>query len=566
VQPTRTGILAILILGFVNSISIAGVTTRITVDKNGHQLDRDSQGMLSANGKYFVFTSEATEIVQGDTNGAIDVFRKDLGTGEIVRVSVDSQGQQCNDDCTLSAISADGMVIAFESYATNLVPDDKNQLPDIFVHDVRTGSTQRVNVDSLGMESNGWGFEFALSADGGTVAFTSSASNLVPGDTNGLLDAFVHELATGKTTRVSVSSTGQEANGSSYGVAISGDGSVVAFGCDAASNLVPGVIGQQLYVHDRCTGETTVGSVNSSGIPGGAVADVRTCSVSDDGSRISFVAGSLVYDEGYDYDKNSTQIFVHDRVSGSTRLVSFDRDGRPFPFNPTAMPWNSRISGDGRFVVFRVTDLLAGLTDRIYVNEVSTGLSSLASVSSNGDVGPDQANYISISRDGRLCAFSSNSMNLVPDKTLHVSDGFLHQRAWVHLNGIPSTSSSVNFAIEAGEAHDLAIVLLSASGTSGFRIENGVRGLPPYASRNDFAKTFLTLERWIPLSFDGTTLAGLQVLPFFTARVDSGGRATTSTFRFPSVPSGTTFYASAITVDVLGAIESVTTPIRIVAQ
>jgi hypothetical protein len=134
--------------------------------------------------------------VVGDTNGDWDVFVHDRQTGETTRVSVDSLGNQGNSQSEVGAISADGRFVAFHSWASNLVAGDTNSLLDVFVHDRQTGETTRVSVDSLGNQGNSWSGDPAISADGRVVAFGSLASNLVVGDTNGTDDVFVHDRQT----------------------------------------------------------------------------------------------------------------------------------------------------------------------------------------------------------------------------------------------------------------------------------------------------------------------------------------------------------------------------------
>src|SRR2546426_6706686 len=137
------------------------------------------------------------------------------------RVSVDSAGSEGNGASTGVALSADGRFVAFTSVATNLVAGDTNGVLDVFVHDRQTGMTERVSVDSAGSEGNGASTGVALSADGRFVAFTSVATNLVAGDTNDVTDVFVHDRQTGTTERVSVDSAGNQANGDSAAVALS---------------------------------------------------------------------------------------------------------------------------------------------------------------------------------------------------------------------------------------------------------------------------------------------------------------------------------------------------------
>jgi LPXTG-site transpeptidase (sortase) family protein len=139
------------------------------------------------------FESPASNLVSGDTNGDHDIFVHDRQTGMTTRVSVASDGTQANSYSYASSLSADGRYVAFSSDASNLVSGDTNGEFDIFVHDRRTGGTARVSLASDGSQGNGLSYAPSISADGRFVVFGSSASNLVSGDTNGVMDVFLHE-------------------------------------------------------------------------------------------------------------------------------------------------------------------------------------------------------------------------------------------------------------------------------------------------------------------------------------------------------------------------------------
>src|SRR5438445_496038 len=199
---------------------------------------------------------------------------RSAGAQTTVRVSVASDGTEGNDVSLGSALSADGRFVAFDSAATDLVAGDTNGVSDVFVHDRQTGTTERVSVASDGTQGNDASFYSALSADGRFVAFDSDATNLVAGDTNGTTDVFVHDRQTGTTERVSVASGGgTQGNGKSGGFfafpALSADGRFVAFQSDAP-NLVAGDTNgtTDVFVHDRQTGTTERVSVASGGSQG----------------------------------------------------------------------------------------------------------------------------------------------------------------------------------------------------------------------------------------------------------------------------------------------------------
>src|SRR6185295_15675730 len=150
--------------------------------------------------------------VPGDTNNFGDVFVRDVQLGTTVRVSVSSAGLQADSHAYAPSISADGRYVVFLSGATNLVPGDTLGWPDVFLHDLVTGTTERVNVSSAGAEANQSAISAAISADGGSVVFDSSATNLVGGDSNGYADVFVRELASGTTLRVSLAGAATQSN------------------------------------------------------------------------------------------------------------------------------------------------------------------------------------------------------------------------------------------------------------------------------------------------------------------------------------------------------------------
>jgi Tol biopolymer transport system component len=215
-------------------------TIRTSVSSSGAQANGGSYAAaVSGDGRVVAFESYASNLVAGDTNASYDVFIHNLSTGRTVRVSTRTNGHQGNGDSDSPSVSADGSLVAYASHAGNLVLKDSNAAQDVFVHDMRTGRTTRVSVSSAGAQGHGASFAPSISPDGTQVAFWSYASNLVPGDKNGAADVFVHDLISGQTTRVSLTSEGGQPNGPSYSPAVSGDDSAVVFE-STASNLLPG--------------------------------------------------------------------------------------------------------------------------------------------------------------------------------------------------------------------------------------------------------------------------------------------------------------------------------------
>jgi len=345
-----------------------GITERVSVDSAGAEADDDcSYPSLSADGRIVSFESRATSLVAGDTNGMNDVFVHDRATGTTVRVDVSSAGAQANQAAQYSAVAADGATVAFASFADNLVSGDTNGWFDVFVHDLATGVTERVSVDSNGAEGDGNSADPpSLSSDGRFVAFTSVATNLVAGDTNGAVDVFVHDRATGLTERASVDSAGNQTTGRIFGGAqISGDGNVVAFQSDA-TNLVPNDVNGYLdvFTHDRVSGATQIMSVSTSGAQASTTSGLAA--ISGDGRFVAFTTSATNFAPG---DKNhDSDVFVHDRAGGFTDCVSVGVTGVP-------SNWTSRLAAlddDGEVVVFasRSTDLVLGVLGwQVYVRE-----------------------------------------------------------------------------------------------------------------------------------------------------------------------------------------------------
>ncbi|MBK8176412.1 MAG: PD40 domain-containing protein [Rhodospirillales bacterium] len=194
---------------------------------------------ISASGRYVAFDSFASDLVAGDTNGRVDILVKDLQTGAVARVSTSAHGAQANDHSTQASISADGRYVAFASDASNLVADDTNGLTDIFVKDLQTGAIIRATTGADGTQANADSTHASISADGRYVAFASNASNLVSGDTNGVTDIFVKDLQSGAIIRLSTADNGAQGNHPSVDPFLSADGHFVAFN-SSSSNLVAG--------------------------------------------------------------------------------------------------------------------------------------------------------------------------------------------------------------------------------------------------------------------------------------------------------------------------------------
>jgi len=227
-----------------------GESVRVSLGPKGRQGNGRSAGTaISGAGRFVVFYSAASDLVGGDTNGEVDVFLRDRLLHTTERVSVATGGGQANADsgrtgrfATSGFVSDDGRIVAFDSFATDLVPGDRNGKRDVFLRDRQAGTTVRVSLAKSGGDASGGSHVTSLSPDGRYVVFESDASDLVPGDTNRATDVFLYDRLTRTTERVSVSRGGKQGNGASSDGVISADGKVIAFE-SAATNLVPGASG-----------------------------------------------------------------------------------------------------------------------------------------------------------------------------------------------------------------------------------------------------------------------------------------------------------------------------------
>jgi Tol biopolymer transport system component len=419
------------VLGFIVMFTLAlgaaqAETTRVSVASDGTPANGSSWSpSISADGRFVAFASQASNLVDDDTNGTQDIFVHDRDTGLTTRVSVASEGTEANATSGRPSISADGRFVAFASQATNLVDDDTNGTWDVFVHDRDTGETTLVSVAMDGTPGNGLSSGPSISADGRFVAFESRASNLVAGDTNDAVDIFVHDRETGQTTRVSVNSEGTQADRPSYQPFISADGRFVAFESHA-TNLYPGdASSTHIFLHDRETGVTTRVSVNSEGTEGNGNSWLP--SISADGRFVAFhsAANNLVDDDS----NNVVDVFVHDRETDETTRVSVASDGTQGNANSNV----ASISADGRFVAFQsaagilVDDDFNSALD-IFVHDRNTGQTTRVSVDNEGTEADSHSFQPSISADGRFVAFESQAGNLVAGETNNVRGIFVHDR------------------------------------------------------------------------------------------------------------------------------------------
>jgi hypothetical protein len=306
---------------------------------------------ICADGRFVTFTSAASNLVPGDTQGRWGVFVRDRKLGITERVSVASDGRDADDDSRGSSISADGRVIAFNSRATNLVPEADEGTWHVYVRDRKLGTTERVDVSGDGAPADASSMGWSISSDGRFVSFTSTAKNLVPGGTTPHWRVFVRDRELARTELVSVGTDGQEADGPIHFLAyISADGRFVTFTSNAR-NLAPG--GAQgewdVFVRDRrsMTTERLAVAMDGAEANGESAMDSVGSPISTDGRFMAFTSAASNLVPG---DANDVQdAFVRDRGLQTTERVSVRGDQRD-PRAPTAVaesdePGHARTAG-----------------------------------------------------------------------------------------------------------------------------------------------------------------------------------------------------------------------------
>ena len=406
------------------ALAADGDIERVSLGLGGAEGDGPAEfASLSADGRFVAFDSDATNLVEGDTNARTDVFVHDRATGDIERVSVSSSGAQAAFGSSREpAISADGRFVAFHSTASDLAPGDENSLDDVFVHDRETGETERLSPSAVDFGSTG-SDAVSISANGRFVAFESTYDDLVPGDGNGALDVFVNDRQTGTTERVSVNSAGAEAEEASFNAELSADGRLVAF-ISNSGDLVSGDTNgdPDAFVHDRETGVTSRVSVGDGELQ--ANGGGTNISISPDGRLVAFssFATNLVAGDTND----SADVFVRDRTAETTERISLDSAGG----QADADSFLPSVSADGRLVAFASSaNNLGGTANAftdVFLHDRQTGSTALLSGGVGSAAGDGHSFPPAISADGCFVAFTSGATNLVGGDTNGFRDAFVH--------------------------------------------------------------------------------------------------------------------------------------------
>jgi Tol biopolymer transport system component len=351
---------------------------------------------VSRDGRLIGFACNATNLVPGDTNGVADVFVRDTVTGTTRRASVSSTAEQGNADSFDVSLSGDGRLVAFTSAASNLVPSDTNGRLDVFVHDMVAGWTRRISVASDGTQGSVDSSAPSFSDDGRFVAFSSYASELVANDTNNSSDVFVYDLSNGTTKRVSLTAGGGQSSAGGWSPSISGDGRRVAFE-SYGNDFVPNdTTTNDVFVIDLVTGSVTKASARNDGGNGNGLSERPV--ISADGGTVAFeseatdLAGPSSVPGG-----QTTNVYLRRLASNQTELVD---TGAFFP----------ALSADGQRVAF-----LTRFPQRVLVRTAGSPSREVeADVSSTGESANQPSQAPALSADGQTAVFESAATNLAP--------------------------------------------------------------------------------------------------------------------------------------------------------
>lgn len=385
-------------------------TERITLSSTGEQLQKGTGGPgLSADGRYAVFVTGDSQVVPGDTNERTDVFVRDLRRGTVERINVASDGTQADGSSSYARISADGRYVAFDSSATNLVDwaEPPRNPSDVYVHDRRTGRTERVSVAPDG--GSAWVFDnLDMSADGRYIAFDGSSQRM-EGDPNNQNVAYVLDRRTGAVKRIS---DHIPSDWYVFSLALSADGSHLAY-----VQRHPRGGRHELWLADLRTGEQKLVNATPEGDPtnGSPVG----ASLSADGSLVaysSFDESTVPGPPPYTWE-----LYLYDSRTGKTRWVTHEGKGGLGA---------GVLSPDGRRLAFHTTTPLGEepTIENVYVRDLRTERTELVTRTLTG--GPQPEGYAAPSaftRDGRLLSFTSTAPDLVPGDTNGVGDGFLRR-------------------------------------------------------------------------------------------------------------------------------------------
>jgi Tol biopolymer transport system component len=354
-------------LYLLNFLNPGGTVCASTTSTGVELVNVDGYASISADGKKAAFDGATT------ATGVSQIYVKDLNTGALTLVSTPGAGVPGNDSSGRPRFSPDGKKVAFYSFASNLVSGDTNNVDDAFVADLTTGAITRISVSATGAQADTGTNpvdEPSFSGDSNLVAFVSAATNLVPGDTNLAGDVFVKNLTTGSITRASTSATGVQGNNNSRRPVMSPDGTKVTF-YGPATNLVPG---DTNGVDDIFVKTLATGAILRVTAANGVQPDLGSgnADFSPDSSRLAFISDATNLLPTPDTNA-MTDVFVKDLVTGLVTLVSSDASG--VPANDASYKQTDAWSADGQKIFFasNATNLVPGVAGGGFIKDLISG-------------------------------------------------------------------------------------------------------------------------------------------------------------------------------------------------
>jgi Tol biopolymer transport system component len=402
------------------------------VQQNGVALMRTSGRALSDDGRYLTFLSYATNLTSGDNNLTNDIFLRDRVLGTTTCLSKIPGGSATGDNASqIASMSADGRFVVFESYASNLVAGDTNSYADVFLYDQTTGSLSRISVTSSGAEAGG--YDPAITEDGRYVVFASGASNFDPGDHNNKIDIFVRDLVAGTTTLASTDASGAYvANDHCYKPSISDDGRYVAFRTQATNFASPDTGKfEDVFLKDMQTGAIVrMSSTPSGGESGGASYQPRVCG---DGHLVFYVtdASDVTATDANPY----ADVVVYDVATGVNSLVDLSSTGVQADYGGTdpapSVDGRYCVFKSGARNLDPLTP--AGTVYHVFVRDLLQGRCTAETLDPAFAPGNANSSEPSISGDGKHIAFASFAGNLDPADTnpSSINDIFFRDRGEV---------------------------------------------------------------------------------------------------------------------------------------
>ena len=535
------------------------IDPKLTMVSGGERSYDDANGAsegnrqsLSANGRYLLFQSAATNFVPGDTNGLADLFVRDSKTSLIRRVNTSSSGEQANGESGDFALSGSGRYVVFSSLATNLVPNDTNGVRDVFVKDLVTDSTVRISMRSDGSQSvldNEFeGMPTSISADGRYVAFLTF-ERLLPPDNNIHNDIYVKDMLTGALDLVSTAGDESIANFRNHQPFISANGRYVVF-ASQASNFVPEDtdIGTDVYIKDRVTRQIRLASATAAGVRANSSSEKPV--VSADGRYVAFESYSR--DLALPYNAANPDVYIKDMQTGAVQRAQ--ADGNTLMGAVGTAP---AISPDGRYLAFQLSfySQATGATMRLYKRNLATGELTRLDRSSSGPFLLTGGVYApSISDDGRFVSGHSSNANItindwngLQDLFVYDRDYFAAQRAAVN-DGVRSNGDSTAPMISrdgsrvlyvsnantntVNDANGVPDAFLYTNGSTSFALPYSTSSLgqnadSPFISADNAWVALRTAQAFFPVSdsngLPDIVMTNRDQFVFFRASTDSSG-------------------------------------------